>query len=172
PYGLSIAAYLRNAGVAFRIFGDAMSTWRSRMPNGMHLKSDGFASSLFDPKRQFTLAKYCAEKAIPYQDLDLPVALETFWSYGMAFQKKFVPSLDTRSVARVERHSDGFRLTLSEGDAVLAKRVVVATGLSHYENLPSELQGLPASLCSHSAENHDLARYRGKDVIVLGRGAS
>ncbi len=142
------------------------------MPKGMHLKSDGFASSLFDPKRQFTLGKYCAEKAIPYQDLDLPVALETFWSYGMAFQKKFVPSLDTRSVTRLERDGEGFRLTFSEGDAVRAKRVVVATGISYYENLPSELQGLPSNVCSHSAENHDLARYRGKDVVVLGRGAS
>jgi cation diffusion facilitator CzcD-associated flavoprotein CzcO len=172
PYGLSIAAYLRNAGVAFRIFGDPMSNWRKRMPKGMHLKSDGFASSLFDPGRHFTLAKYCAEKGLPYQDLGLPVPLETFWSYGLAFQKQLVPSLDTRLVTRLERNADGFSLTMSDGAVVSAKRVIVATGISYYENLPAELQGLPIERCSHAADNGELDKYKGQEVVVLGRGAS
>jgi thioredoxin reductase len=163
---------LRNAGVAFRIFGDPMSNWRKRMPKGMHLKSDGFASSLFDPGRRFTLAKYCADNGLPYADLGLPVPLETFWSYGLAFQKQMVPSLDTRSVTRLERDADGFSLTMSDGALVHAKRVIVATGISYYENLPTELEGLPIQQCSHGADNNDLSGYKGKEVVVLGRGAS
>ena len=42
PYGLSIAAHLCDAGVPFLIFGEPMKNWRTRMPKGMHLKSDGF----------------------------------------------------------------------------------------------------------------------------------
>ena len=34
PYGLSIAAHLRVAGVTFRIFGRPMQTWRYHMPDG------------------------------------------------------------------------------------------------------------------------------------------
>ena len=49
PYGLSLAAHLRGAGVPFRIVGRAMETWREQMPQGMLLKSDGFASDLSDP---------------------------------------------------------------------------------------------------------------------------
>ena len=43
PYGLSIAAHLRGRGIPFRIFGRIMDSWRTHMPKGMCLKSDGFA---------------------------------------------------------------------------------------------------------------------------------
>jgi cation diffusion facilitator CzcD-associated flavoprotein CzcO len=46
PYGLSIAAHLAAAGIEFRIFGSPMDTWRSSMPEGMVLKSEGNASDL------------------------------------------------------------------------------------------------------------------------------
>ena len=172
PYGLSIAAYLRGSGVSFRIFGEPMLNWRSRMPQGMHLKSDGFASSLYDPEGRFTLRNYCAERGIDYRDLGLPVALDTFWSYGMAFQKQQVPSLDKRSIGKVEQNGDGFRLTLSDGDVVDARRVIVATGISRFEYLPPVLAGLPSTHCSHSADNQDLSKFAGRRVLVVGRGAS
>jgi FAD-dependent urate hydroxylase len=47
PYGLSIAAHLRALGIGFRIFGDPMHTWREQMPEGMMLKSEGFASNIY-----------------------------------------------------------------------------------------------------------------------------
>jgi cation diffusion facilitator CzcD-associated flavoprotein CzcO len=172
PYGLSIAAHLSAAGVPFRIFGEPMQNWRTRMPKGMHLKSDGFASSLFDPEGRFTLRRYCADKNIPYADLGLPVALETFTSYGMAFQKQFVPSLDRRLVSKLERAPDGFKLTLSDGERLQARRVIIATGISYFEYLPDELAGLPRSRCTHSADNRELGGYKGREVLVLGRGAS
>jgi thioredoxin reductase len=172
PYGLSIAAHLREAGVAFRIFGQPMHNWRARMPQGMHLKSDGFASSLYDPKGRLTLANYCAEHGIAYADLGKPVPVEVFAAYGLAFQKQWVPSLDRRMVNRLERRAGGFTLTLDDGQTLQACRVIVATGISHYEYLPEQLKCLPGSLCSHTADNHDLTRHKGRDVLVLGRGAS
>jgi cation diffusion facilitator CzcD-associated flavoprotein CzcO len=172
PYGLSIAAHLRAAGVAFRIFGEPMMNWRTKMPKGMHLKSDGFASSLYDPESKMTLRHYCAEKGIAYRDLGLPVALDTFWTYGMAFQKQMVPSLDHRSVTKLARSEGGFRLTLADGVVIDARRVIVATGISCYEWLPPELVDLPKTHCSHSEDNHDLSKFAGKKVLVIGRGAS
>jgi hypothetical protein len=35
PYGLSIVAHLKSAGVPIRIFGQPMQNWRARMPQGM-----------------------------------------------------------------------------------------------------------------------------------------
>jgi cation diffusion facilitator CzcD-associated flavoprotein CzcO len=49
PYGVSLAAHLRSAGIDFRIFGRPMYRWQCQMPKGMLLKSEGCASSLSDP---------------------------------------------------------------------------------------------------------------------------
>src|SRR5690242_20942569 len=86
PYGLSIAAHLAARGVAFRIFGEPMESWREQMPADMLLKSEGFASSLYDPEARLTLARYCRENGVPYQDMGLPVPLRLFCEYGLAFQ--------------------------------------------------------------------------------------
>ena len=72
PYGLSIAAYLRAAGVDFRIFGTPMNAWRSHMPKGMFLKSEGCASNLSSPSGGYTLKQYCAEGGLHYAERDFP----------------------------------------------------------------------------------------------------
>ncbi len=54
PYGLSLAAHLREAGVPFAPPA-MLSIWRGHMPKGMLLKSDGFASSLSSPAKGSTL---------------------------------------------------------------------------------------------------------------------
>src|ERR1039458_8844169 len=62
PYGLSIAAHLRHRGIPFRIFGRPMDSWLQHMPKGMMLKSDGFASDIYDPEQAFTLRQFSAEQ--------------------------------------------------------------------------------------------------------------
>src|SRR5512142_1621418 len=93
PYGLSIAAHLRTRGIGFRIFGRAMETWRAHMPQGMFLKSEGFASDLYDPERRLTLQQFCSATGCPYENVGLPIALDTMVAYGLAFQEQFVPNL-------------------------------------------------------------------------------
>ena len=66
PYGLSLGAHLRRLGVPYRIFGRPMDSWRAHMPKGMMLKSDGFASNIYDPDGGFTLEKFCAQRGIEY----------------------------------------------------------------------------------------------------------
>jgi cation diffusion facilitator CzcD-associated flavoprotein CzcO len=85
PYGLSIAAHLRPRGIEFRIFGSPMQSWRTRMPADMFLKSEGFASSLYDPAGRFTLQRFCAEQGLRYAAIDVPVPLETFTHTGSPF---------------------------------------------------------------------------------------
>ncbi len=172
PYGLSIAAYFKARGVDFRIFGNPMQTWLAHMPKGMRLKSEGFASSLYDPDSEFTLANYCKQEGIPYADIGLPVPLETFSSYGLAFQKRFVPELENKIVVKLERSSEGFQLNLGDGEAVGARRVVMAVGLSHYEYVPPVLAALPEEFVSHSARHNVLDRFKGREIVVVGAGAS
>ena len=65
PYGLSLAAHLGAAGVRYRQFGRPMDLWRTSMPRGMYLKSQGFASNLSDPDGADTLAAFCRETGKP-----------------------------------------------------------------------------------------------------------
>ena len=172
PYGLSIAAHLRAQGIPFRIFGDPMAAWSGHMPKGMKLKSEGFASSLSDPDDKFTLRHYCAEHGLPYADSGLPVPLETFVSYGNAFQRKLVPNLENKKVVSVERNGTDFKLTLEDGEALGTRRVVVAVGIVGFDRLPLELRDIPSQLVSHSSAHSDLEKFAGREVAVIGAGAS
>jgi thioredoxin reductase len=173
PYGLSIAARLRERGVPLRIFGSAMETWRHHMPAGMHLKSDGFASNLYDHNVGYTLATHCAEHGLAYHESKMPVPLETFVDYGLAFQARLVPGLEDKVVAGLRRAAaGGFELTLADGERVRAARVVLATGINHFAHVPPELAALPAQLCSHASAWHDLSGLAQRRVAVIGGGAS
>ena len=97
PYGLSIAAHLAACNIEFRIFGSPMHTWRTSMPVGMVLKSEGNGSNLYDPAGKLTLARFCADRGLPYKDIGFPIPLSTFIDYGIAFQQRFVPCLKTAS---------------------------------------------------------------------------
>ncbi len=172
PYGLSIAAHLHGRGIRCGIFGPAMEVWREHMPKGMLLKSDGFASNLSSPDRSFTLKHFCQARGIPYEDTKLPVPVETFIEYAVAFQEKLVPDLDRRRVAGIERSADAYRIRLDDGAYVTARHVVLAVGISHFDYVPESLSHLPAQLLSHSSAVHDCSQFRGRKVTVIGAGAS
>jgi hypothetical protein len=172
PYGLSIAAHLGSYGVNYRIFGTPMHSWRANMPNGMFLKSEGNASNLFAPNRAFTLEQFCAAKGLPYAHEGVPVSLETFNRYGLAFQQRFVPNVEDCPVTSLRPGPGGFQLGLANGASVQAKQVVVATGVSTAAHVPQELSNLPEELLSHSGKHHDLSRFKGRDVTVIGGGQS
>jgi thioredoxin reductase len=172
PYGLSLAAHLVAAGVSCRIFGQPMYTWRNHMPEGMVLKSEGFASTLWHPDNAFTLKDYCADNGIPYKDSGLPVPLKVFSDYGIAFQKRFVPMLQERWVTKLDRDSNAFVLHLDSGEVITARRVVIAAGIREFYQIPSELDPLRGTLCTHSADHHALDQFVGKEILVIGGGAS
>ncbi len=172
PYGLSLAAHLAQSGRNFRIFGTPMQFWSHHMPRGMCLKSEGFASDLYDPDCKFTLKSFCEENDVPYADIGLPVRIETFIAYALAFQRRYVPQLENTQVTSLVRHAEGFELTTAAGDTAYARHVVIATGLMHFAHLPPLLAKLPGDLLSHSSQHSDLTAFRGREVAVLGAGAS
>lgn len=172
PYGLSTAAHLKAAGVNFRIFGSPMEFWLKHMPNGMHLKSEGFASSLFDPDSSFTLKAFCQERGLPYADIGTPVPLDVFAAYGIEFQKRFVPELEYRRVTSVQRALSGFTVTLDNGEVFAARRVVVAVGLTYFAHVPAELAALPNGFITHSSAYGAIDHFSGRQVAVVGAGAS
>jgi cation diffusion facilitator CzcD-associated flavoprotein CzcO len=172
PYGLSLAAHLNAAGVEHRVFGTPMEAWRSHMPPGMHLKSTGESSNLFDPHSDFTLEDFSREKGLDYHPSRLPVKLETFIAYGRAFQQRFAPRVEPKQLVALSAADRGYELSFDSGETVTARRVVLAIGVVPFKHTPSSLAHLPAALASHSSDYGPLDRLEGKDVTVLGGGSS
>jgi cation diffusion facilitator CzcD-associated flavoprotein CzcO len=167
PYGLSLSAHLRAKHIPHRIFGKPMDFWLTQMPSGMSLKSDGFASNLYDPDDRFTLKRFCEERGIAYADIGVPVSLENFTSYGLAFKAAMVPDLEEKMVVEVARLPRGFAITLDDGEVVEALNVVVAVGITHFQFIPS-LAGLPHEFLTNSSH---LEPSRGRHVTIIGIGS-
>jgi cation diffusion facilitator CzcD-associated flavoprotein CzcO len=172
PYGLSLAAHLSAAGVNYRHFGVPMRLWRGAMPEGMFLKSQGFASNLCDPARTYTLEAFCRAADHPYQSYGLPVSLDTFVSYGQWFQSQLDLKVEEVLVTGMVQQAGGFELTLADGEQFTARKTVVAIGVEHFAHVPEPLSALPASACTHSSAHTDLAVFRDKDIVVVGAGQS
>jgi len=119
-----------------------MDSWLAHMPKGMMLKSDGFASNIYDPDGQFTLKQFCAERGIEYSELGLPVRLETFSAYGLAFRDRMVPELEDKLLVGLDRIPGGFSLRFDNQEIVTTRRVVLAVGITHFEHIPANLAHL------------------------------
>jgi cation diffusion facilitator CzcD-associated flavoprotein CzcO len=170
PYALSLASQLRARGVDFRIFGPPMKFWHD-MPRTINLKSFAFATNIYVPAKGNTLPDWCRSHGKRHHE---PCPMSTFAAYGMAMQSRFVPSLEPVQVVRVSIADGGFELTLESEERLFARRVVFATGLTGFSNVPGVLRSLPSDLLSHTFDlgDREYDRLRGKDVIVVGGGAS
>ena len=173
PYGLSIAAHLRAKGHSYRIFGRPMESWSKFMPRGMILKSEPFASNLWDPDRRFTLQRYCQAHRVAYEPVGEPLSLGLFLKYAEWFQQNTRAEPEELAITRIRRkHGGGFTLDLADGRQVASRRVVLATGHMAYAVIPSELSAIPAPTVIHSSRMAEVERYANRDVIVIGAGQS
>ncbi len=172
PYGLSVSAHLRRMGVDHRIVGRPMSHWREHMPVGMMLRSEPYGSDLAAPSRGFDVASYSALNGLDYVDRLGPLSAERFLDYSAWYVDRLVPDVEELTATEISPAGAGFRVSFAEGDPVTAARVVVATGILPFAALPDELAGLPADLVTHTSAHHDLSRFAGRRVAVVGGGQS
>ncbi len=139
------------------------------MPTGMFLRSNWTATQIADPHRALTLEAYEAASGCR---LSQPVPLDHFVHYGRWYQRKAVPDLDQRMIARVERVPGGFQVSLADGEVLISRRVIVAAGIGSFAWRPPEFETLPSSLASHTSEHRDLGKFVGQNVLVVGGGQS
>ncbi len=172
PYGLSLAAHLRALGVAYRIFGRTMFNWHAKMPQGMRLKSDPYASNLSDPNDSLTLQEFCRGRGIPYDDEAIRITLANFIAYGEAFQQRFVPDLEEKYVVSLDRTAEGFAAMLEDGEVVIGQNAVLAIGVSDFPFLPPLFAQAPDEFVSHASQHTDMAAFRGREVAIVGAGSS
>lgn len=171
PYGLSVAAHLQARGANYRQFGIPMNLWRSAMPQGMSLKSHGFASNLSDPQHRYTLEAFCKATGKDYEDCGWSVPLSDFVAYGDWFQSALGLSIDNQYVSSVTQCPGGFELTAGE-EQVRARKIVVAIGVESFAHTPPTFADLPEELCTHSSRHADPTALAGREVIIVGSGSS
>jgi hypothetical protein len=168
PHGLSAAAHLRRAHAECRVFGDPMSFWRS-MPEGMLLRSNWTATCIAEYRGPLSLDSYCVATG---RRPAMPIELEHFIEYGMWVQQQVAPAVDQGMVERIEPDGERFRLSLSDGRSISARRVIVAAGIAAFVHRPDISRGFPRELVSHTADHRDLGRFKGQQVLVVGGGQS
>jgi thioredoxin reductase len=148
-----------------------MESWKHKMPPGMLLKSHAWSSSLCQPQGELTLEEFCRREGREY-DPTMLTPVEVFSSYGDAFQKSFAPEVAEKNAINIAAAPDGFRIVFDDGEAVAAKRVVLAIGVHPFSYMPEVLAALPPGAVSHSAEYGAFDRLAGREVVVVGAGAS
>src|SRR5205085_9842301 len=111
-------------------------------------------------------------KGIAYAKIGRPVPLAVFTAYGLEFQRRLVPALENKLVDKLEQTGECFRIVLEDGEILSARRVVMAVGLTHYEYMPQSLASLPEQYASHSSKHSTLDHFTGREVVVIGAGAS
>ncbi|WP_330460325.1 NAD(P)-binding domain-containing protein [Streptomyces sp. NBC_00820] len=180
PYGLSVAAHLRAAGVKVRIFGDVLGSWRHAMATGMFLKSTPDATDLSAPEPGGRLADFRRAHGEPELTELTPIPCDVFVRYGLWFQKRYVGEVEPGRATAVERAPSGphFTVRLDDGQQLTAAAVVVATGLNGLAHIPVELRNLAPqgpgadARVSHTSHHTDLSPYASRRVAVIGGGQS
>jgi thioredoxin reductase len=168
PYGLSLAAHLRAREVQFRIFGEPMRFWRD-MPIGVNLKSLAFATNIALPTRGYSYPEWCRQHGL--EDFE-PCTMQTFAAYGLEIQKQFVPEVEQILATNVSSRPGGFEVTLSSGERLFSRKVVICTGLSALAQIPEALRELGTDRMRHTFDISDYSQFRGKTVAVIGAGSS
>jgi cation diffusion facilitator CzcD-associated flavoprotein CzcO len=169
PYGLAAAAGLRRIGADLHVLGSLMSFWSRHMPQGMCLRSPWDASHIGAPHGPLSLSAFERHRGAP---LARPLPLSDFIAYAHWFQQNAGFEVDPRMVDRVDRIDGGFRVTLADGEPLIAQRVVVAGGIAPFARRPEVFDGLPPELASHASAHSDLTQFVGRRVAVVGSGQS
>jgi hypothetical protein len=163
PYGLAMAAYCRHMGVEHRLVGEPMAFWKRQMPRGMLLRSK--CDWHLDPLEERTLEHYCRSRNLRFQSSD-PIPLSLYLDYAQWFQDEYRIVADRRLVESLKHRGCArypFEALLDDGDRVVAKNVVVATGFGACAHMPEELTRiLPRDRVRHSQQCVDLAELDGK----------
>ncbi|OIV35997.1 hypothetical protein BIV57_18655 [Mangrovactinospora gilvigrisea] len=172
PYGLSVAAHTRAAGLRTRLLGKPMNTWAAHMPSGMLLKSECWASHLSSPAAGNGLDAWSSAHGRPYGH-GTPVRVEDFIDYGRWFAENAAGGdVEETAAVRLAGAPGRYEITTADGEVFRSRTVVLALGVLPFAHRPDELDGLAPEVATHAGDLHDLSPFKGRKVAVIGAGQS
>lgn len=173
-YGL-LREHVRNIVVLDRQPEGAEGVWSSfaRMHTlRTHKKASGldFGNPSLTPQ-----AWYTAQHGAAAWEALGKIPRETWHAYLKWYRRVLgLPVRNQAEVTSIEPAGSHLQLTLRDGSTLLARKVVLATGLDGCGQwyLPEAAKGLPPHRRAHTEDAIDFAALRGQRVGVLGGGAS
>ncbi|WP_174732022.1 NAD(P)-binding domain-containing protein [Mesobacillus harenae] len=169
PYGISMAAHAKKAGLHYRVFGYPMEFWHSKMPPNMYIRTLLEHTGLSDPDNQFTLKNYQSERNI---NLTYPMPRSVLVEYANWFINKTKISVENSYITKVLKSKNFFVLETDNGTTLRAKNVIIAVGLTNAKYIPENFKQFSKSYISHTADHTDYRSFKDKSVLVLGGGQS
>jgi FAD-dependent urate hydroxylase len=166
PYGLAVAAHAKNSGIEVTIVGEPMAFWKQNMPSGMLLRS-GIDWHL-DAAELYTIRAFLEERRIARSDVE-PIPVEIFREYAEWFRKANGIAVQDLRIKRLRRVSGHFEAECEGDEVVRASRVVAASGLAHFANVPADIvASLPEGRARHTATLVDFRGLAGKRCLIVG----
>lgn len=170
PFGLGLAAYLRERQHDFLLVGKPMEFWERHMPQGMLLRSN--ANWYLDADHRWTIERFFTEHQPPIS-LTAPITREDYIAYMGWFTKQTGISAISQYVSSLRKEEDQFIAVLDNGDVIQAQQIVLATGFQYFAFSPDRLVSLlPPGRYQHSCDAVDMDKYSGRRVLVIGGSQS
>ena len=169
PYGLAVGSYARRLGLDCCIVGDPMSFWRHHMPAGMLLRSP--TNWHLDAVGELTFEKFLENEGMDASEVT-PIALGLYLNYCRWFQKESGLEVVQKYVKNLQWEPGGplpFKAFLEDGSVVRARRVLSATGITQYQNLPADVINLlPPDCYAHTSDFVDFSGLADKRCLIVG----
>ena len=169
PYGLAVGSFAGRLGLECHILGNPMGFWKNHMPRGMLLRSP--TSWHLDAAGELTFERFLSAQGLEPAAVS-PITLALYLDYCQWFQDQSGLEPDPRLVKNLEFQGRGpfpFKARLDDGNTILARRVLSATGLTQYRNLPADLTDLlPADCYAHTCDYTDFSQLAGKRCMIIG----
>ncbi len=169
PYGLAVASFANRLGLECLVLGDPLSFWRDHMPAGMLLRSP--TSWHLDGAGELTFEAFLRARDLRPADAS-PISLGLYLEYGDWFREQSGITLQSAYVRKLDYLAGdpfAFLAELDDGTEIGARRVVAATGLTHYSNIPDDLASLlPRESYAHTSDYVDFSPLRYKRCLIVG----
>ena len=169
PYGLAVGSYARRLGLECRVVGEPMGFWKNHMPDGMLLRSP--TSWHLDAVGEMTFEGFLEFRGLAPAQVS-PISLGLYLDYCQWFQAESDLEVERRFVNNLEWSGKGdssFRAVMDDGSVIEANRVLAATGLTQYQNIPKEVaELLPLDCYVHTCDCVDFSSLKGKRCLIVG----
>ncbi len=170
PYGLSLANYLSDRGLEFRIIGKPMELWREHTFSDASLRSDMATSEIAHPHERYTIKRYRKSVQGVDEGPSERVSVKEYRSYLNWMLDDLPYKITPHYLKNLTKPNGSFQAELDTGEILKAQQVVIATGVAHHLNIPAEF--CEGTNVIHSYDVPRIEALEGLRVLVVGAGQS
>ena len=170
PYGLSLANYMSDRGLEFKIIGKPMELWRNHTFTDASLRSEMATSEIAHPQNAYSIKNFRSKNGLPLGKSSERIDVREYRMYVDWVLAQIPYDIHPEYLANLSKSNGHFQAELKSGEVLKAKQVVIATGVAHHLNIPVEFSS--ARDVIHSYYTQEIEALQGKKVLVVGAGQS